>query len=153
MLKYVDVMETFAEVPDEITLAINLSNCPHRCKGCHSEYLQKDIGEELTTQKLQELIEKHKGISCVAFLGGDNDPKSLLKLAKFIKSKFNLKTCWYSGSDYLIADDLKLITSLDYVKFGSYQEERGPLTNPNTNQTFWKKEDNRWDDITYKFWK
>ena len=51
MLKYVDVMETFAEVPDEITLAINLSNCPHRCKGCHSEYLQKDIGEELTTQK------------------------------------------------------------------------------------------------------
>lgn len=144
-------METFAEVPDEITLAINLSNCPYRCKGCHSEYLQKDIGEELTIQKLQELIEKHKGISCVAFLGGDNDPKSLFKLTEFIKSKLNLKTCWYSGSDYLITD---LSTkSLDYVKFGSYREERGPLTNPNTNQTFWKKEDNKWNDITYKFWK
>ena len=144
-------METFAEVPDEITLAINLSNCPHRCKGCHSEYLQKDIGEELTIQKLQELIEKHKGISCVAFLGGDNDLISLFKLTEFIKSKFNLKTCWYSGTDYLITD---LSTkSLDYVKFGSYQEERGPLTNPNTNQTFWKKEDNNWNNITYKFWK
>ena len=39
MLKYVDTKVVFAEVPDEVTLAINISNCPCHCDGCHSEYL------------------------------------------------------------------------------------------------------------------
>ena len=29
MLKYVDTMVTFSEVPSEITLCINVSNCPY----------------------------------------------------------------------------------------------------------------------------
>ena len=29
MLKYVDSKVVFAEIPDEITLAINISNCPY----------------------------------------------------------------------------------------------------------------------------
>ena len=39
MLKYVDSQITFREIPDEITLCINISNCPFRCKGCHSKEL------------------------------------------------------------------------------------------------------------------
>lgn len=47
MLKYVDARVVFQEIPDEITLAINISNCPCHCKGCHSQYLAEDIGKPL----------------------------------------------------------------------------------------------------------
>ena len=49
MIKYVpeDTQVVFAEIPDEVSLAINISCCPHRCPGCHSPYLQKDYGVEL----------------------------------------------------------------------------------------------------------
>ena len=45
MLKYVDTLVTFSEIPDEITLCINISNCPCKCPGSHSSYLAQDIGE------------------------------------------------------------------------------------------------------------
>ena len=44
MLKYVNTGVVFQEIPDEVTLAINISNCPCRCPGCHSHYLWEDIG-------------------------------------------------------------------------------------------------------------
>ena len=156
MLKYVDVMETFAEVPDEITLAINLSNCPHRCKGCHSAYLQEDIGTILTEEIIDILINQHKGITCIAFLGGDSDLLTLFDLLRYIKGKYSyIKTCWYTGFDNLrkeIFNELEYLL-LNYLKIGSYKEEFGPLTNPNTNQRFYELKDNKWNDITYKFWK
>ena len=56
MIKYTETQVTFSEVPDEISLCINISNCPHRCKNCHSPHLQEDIGEELTFEVLDKLI-------------------------------------------------------------------------------------------------
>ena len=38
-LKYLGYSIVFQEVPDEVTLAINISGCPHKCEGCHSKYL------------------------------------------------------------------------------------------------------------------
>ena len=39
-------------------------------------------------------------------------------------------------------------------KIGSWQEEKGPLNNPSTNQILYKKnENNELEDITYKFWR
>ena len=49
MVKYVNTEVVFEEIPDEITLAINVSNCPNQCPGCHSPYLREDIGEDLYT--------------------------------------------------------------------------------------------------------
>ena len=61
MLKYVETAITFSEVPDEITLCINISNCPCHCKGCHSQYLWEDKGtilnEETLTSKIK-IIER-----------------------------------------------------------------------------------------------
>ena len=68
MLKYVDTKVTFAEVPNEISLCINISNCPCNCKGCHSSYLAEDIGEELNSFSLKELISNNKGITCISFI-------------------------------------------------------------------------------------
>lgn len=56
MLKYVDTKVVFRELPDEITLAINLSGCPCHCEGCHSPYLAGDVGTELDYAALEKLI-------------------------------------------------------------------------------------------------
>ena len=56
MLKYVDTKVTFAEVPNEISLCINITGCKIGCKNCHSSYLAEDIGEELNSLSLKELI-------------------------------------------------------------------------------------------------
>lgn len=58
MLKFVDYDIVFPEIPNEVTLAINLSNCPHRCPGCHSPQLQQNIGKELNESVLSDLIHK-----------------------------------------------------------------------------------------------
>ena len=75
MLRYADYDIVFQEIPDEVTLAINLSNCPNHCKGCHSAYLMEDIGEPLTEESLSTLLGKYgKAITCVCFMGGDASP-------------------------------------------------------------------------------
>ena len=42
MIKYYNAMVVFEEIPNEITLAINITNCPCHCKGCHSQFLWED---------------------------------------------------------------------------------------------------------------
>ena len=51
MLKYVNHDIVFQEFPDEVPLAINLSLCPNGCPGCHSAYLQGNVGDELTEEE------------------------------------------------------------------------------------------------------
>ena len=48
MIKYVNTEVVFQEIPDETTLAINISGCPCHCPGCHSSYLWEDVGTPLT---------------------------------------------------------------------------------------------------------
>lgn len=155
MIKYVDTLIGFSEVPDEISLCINISNCPNKCKKCHSSYLAEDIGTPLTTQELHSLIESNKGITCICLLGGDAEPLYIDFLAEFIKSKYkDIKVAWYSGKDYLY-DKLDL-RNFDYIKVGSYQENKGALNCPNTNQKFYKVisgDSIKFEDITYKFQK
>ena len=55
-MKYLDYAVTFSEFPDEISLCINISNCPFHCPGCHSPELWKDKGIELSQRKLEKLI-------------------------------------------------------------------------------------------------
>lgn len=151
MLKYVDAKVVFAEVPDEVTLAINISNCPCQCKGCHSSYLAQDIGTELTFNEVRKLIKKNSGISCIAFMGGDSEPKRIDALASFVTNHYQLKVAWYSGRQELSKDiDLK---NFDAIKLGSYKEEFGPLNSRTTNQRFYKVNGKELVDITSKFWK
>lgn len=148
MLKFVDTLVSFNEVPDEISLCINFSNCPYHCEGCHSPYLRTDIGENLTPGKLLELIIKNKGITCVCLMGGDSDIGYLNFLARGIKLK-KLKVAWYSGRQH-IPDNLNT-KDFDYIKVGPYIAERGGLDNPNTNQIMFKVDGKLLTDITHKF--
>jgi anaerobic ribonucleoside-triphosphate reductase activating protein len=157
MLKYLNTQVTFSEVPDEITLCINITGCKIGCKNCHSPYLAEDIGEELTCEKLEELIQTNNGITCIAFMGGDKDPMNICSLAGYIKSFYpNIKVAWYSGRQEL--PKYFLLEGFDYLKLGPYIEELGPLNNPNTNQQMFevvRLENGKYDllNITYKFWK
>lgn len=152
MLKYVDAKVVFAEVPDEVTLAINISNCPCQCKGCHSSYLAQDIGTELTFNEVGKLIKRNSGISCIALMGGDAEPDKINTLASFIINHYNsIKVAWYSGRQEL-SNSIDL-SNFDYIKLGPYKEEFGPLNSRTTNQRFYKVNGKELVDITSKFWK
>lgn len=154
MLKYTTTQVTFREIPDEICLCINISNCPIHCPDCHSKELWGDIGEDLTRSALLRLIEENKGITCVCFMGGDNDIPYLLELVWLIHDRYgeDLKVAWYSGGNKIYCQ------GFDYVKIGPYIKEKGGLDNINTNQRLFKSnfEDVNnnmywtFEDITYK---
>ena len=152
MLKYVDTKVVFAEVPDEVTLAINISNCPCHCINCHSSYLAKDIGEPLDLQHLTNLIDSNKGITCVCIMGGDANPSEVDDIAQDIKEYYpELKVAWYSGRQEL-SEDIEL-GNFDVIKLGPYKEEFGPLNSRTTNQRLYKVSDGELVNITSKFWK
>jgi anaerobic ribonucleoside-triphosphate reductase activating protein len=151
MLKYVNAMVTFSEVPDEISLCIEISNCPCHCKNCHSSYLAQDIGEPLDLQHLTNLIDSNKGITCVCIMGGDADPSEVDDIAQDIKEYYpGLKVAWYSGRQEL-SEDINL-EFFDFIKLGPYIEELGPLNSKTTNQRFYLVEDGKLIDMTEIFW-
>ena len=160
MLKYLNTQVTFSEIPDEITLCINITGCKIGCKNCHSSYLAEDIGEELNIDSLHELISNNKGITCVSFMGGDSNPKEVDHLASIVKEYYSLKTAWYSGVQALSKDIH--IWNFSFIKLGPYIEKMGPLNSKTTNQRMYKVAYNHYDDgtsgyeledITHKFWK
>lgn len=156
MLKYYNAMVVFEEIPDEITLAINITNCPCHCVGCHSKFLWEDVGTELTFEELERLIKENDGITCICFMGGDANVNEINELAKKIlisKRYGNLKVGWYSGRDE-ISKDFDFL-NFDYIKIGHYDEKLGGLDKKTTNQHLYKIEYSKETviDITNKFWK
>lgn len=160
-VKYTETVVSFSEVPDEISLCINISNCPFKCPGCHSPYLQEDVGALLTEAKLSELVKNNPGITCVCFMGGDKSPKRINHLLEYVKEEFDLKTAWYSGANIL--NRHVHIYNLNYLKLGPYREDLGGLDKyPLTNQRMYQIEESHQDtlfgrvvfiqkDITKKF--
>lgn len=156
-MKYTDILIGFREVPDEISLCINISNCPYKCKNCHSPQLQSDIGKDLNAQELKNIINNNKqnDFTCICLMGGDADILSINDLGKAIHN-LGYKSCWYSGREY-IPEEIDY-RNFDYIKYGPYIEEKGPLDNYNTNQRMIKiinYDDNvsESEDITYKFYR
>lgn len=137
MLKHFNYDIVFQEVPNEITLAINITCCPYSCPGCHSAHLREDIGEPLNEAVIESLIKKYgTSITCLCFMGGDSDPEEVARLAGFSRSlQKGLKIAWYSGREILPANfPLK---NFNYIKLGEYAEALGGLDKANTNQRFY----------------
>ena len=133
-LKYIGYAVVFAEVPDEVSLAINISGCRRRCAGCHSQYLWEYSGDYVSDD-LDSLINKYDGmITCVCFMGGEQNMNELCELLEKVKAQ-GLKTCVYSGSDD-IDEFAKCLDNdlLDYLKIGSYDDRLGGLDKETTNQ-------------------
>ena len=136
-LKYLGYSIVFQEVPNEVTLAINISGCPHRCEGCHSEYLWRYEGDYISDD-LETIIQKYKDlITCVCFMGGDRSPKRINHLLQFVKEEYDLKTAWYSGADKL--NRYVSFANLNYFKLGPFRKDLGGLDKyPLTNQRMYQ---------------
>lgn len=164
MLKFYDYAVTFAEFPEEISLSLNISNCPGMCDGCSEPWLLEDVGEELTEEKIDELIAAHPDITVFGLMGGDSDHDDVVRIADYIhKNHKGIKVGMYSGREYM---STKLLNCLDLYKIGRWIMPKGPVaewhqTNngvlqfPWSNQLLFEKlqtkDGESWVNVTYKF--
>ncbi len=108
----------------------------------------------LTTDAIDEFVEKNgKDITCIAFMGGDAEPRRINRLAQYIHEEYpKLKVAWYSGRMRVPLEVNK--DDFDYIKIGPYLQHLGPLNSPTTNQRLYRNtHDDSWEDITSRFWK
>ena len=148
MIKFIPSMTSVVmeEIPDKVTLAVEISNCQGNCVGCHSPFLKEDIGEELSLQKLDAMIADNFGVNCFLFLGEGNDRGALLSLAAYLRGKYpSLELALYSGREDV--EDV-VWEAFDYVKTGPYIAKFGPLNERTTNQRLYHHR----IDITSRFW-
>ena len=159
MLKYVPGMTSVVmeEIPDRVTLAVDISNCRGQCVGCHSPFLKEDIGEPLTEEVITALVRANFGVDCFLFLGEGRDPETLVRLAGHVRS-LGLIPALYSGRAEV---EDAIWQAFDYVKVGPYRPECGPLNERTTNQRLYRLTDDasgelhggrRFTDITERFW-
>lgn len=158
MIKYVPEMTSVVieEIPDRVTLAVDISNCQGNCVGCHSPFLKTDVGEELTEAVIDRLVAANFGVNCFLFLGEGNDPEALFRLARHVRAK-GLEVALYSGRREVEKECYYLF---DYVKIGPYIAHFGPLNARTTNQRLYKVEHTpnqppyyRLADLTARFWR
>lgn len=152
MVRYYNFDVVFAEIPGEVTLAINLTGCPNRCPGCHSPHLQRDTGRVLDESELDALLDRYaRSVTCVCLMGGDAAPQQIALLAAHVRrSRPGLRTGWYSGRAALPEGfDTR---AFDYIKLGPWIEQAGPLSSPSTNQRLYRMApDGTMEDITERF--
>ena len=155
MLKIASFDIVFQEIPGEVTLALNLSGCPCHCPGCHSPHLAEDIGEVLDEELMDGLLARYGSlITCVAFMGGDQNPDEVAKWGEYVRNKGH-KTAWYSGRQYTpeTAPFNFQLSIFNFLKFGPYIESLGGLKSEKTNQHLYKRVGDAWEDITSVFWR
>ena len=158
MIKYVPEMTNVVleEIPDRLTLAIDISNCTGLCEGCHSPFLRRDVGVELTPEAIDSLIAGNFGINCFLFLGEGNDHAALMSAANYVRRAYpSLALGLYSGRESVEEDVWELF---DYVKIGPFLPSCGPLNKTTTNQRLYRILHNAdgtrtVDDITARFWR
>lgn len=163
-MKYYNSDIVFQEIPDETTLAINITGCPIHCEGCHSKWLWEDAGMPLYEEEegdddaanpfrgLDEIVGKYAGdISCVCFMGGDQAPETVELMAMRLRRMYPaLKVGWYSGRPAPLSPAGELFTAVqeavpmiditlfDFIKLGPYVAELGGLRSPSTNQRLYR---------------
>lgn len=157
-LRFYKEYVTFAEVPCEICLCISISGCPVHCPDCHSRWLWAEIGPVLNVPLLKTIISRHPNVTCICFMGGDQNPEAIEQLIKYVyfKYKQQYKIAWYSGRD-----EIRNIDYLDFLKTGPYDKAFGPLSSKTTNQKMYEITHNNVNgitisdliDITHVFWK
>lgn len=121
------------EVPGEISLIFQITGCPHRCHGCHSQELWPSNGTEFGLEHLSSEITRYAGLfTCVCFFGGEWMPEQLLDYLSYAR-RLGYKTCLYSGANDIHPD---LYAELNYLKLGPWIEALGGLDKKTTNQKF-----------------
>ena len=137
---------TLNEVPDHVAFYFEIGNCTQNCPHCHSPHLTAQQTPTFTSIEDMEHMAEHaaeQGANAITVMGGttngisDDDLITILSTLSCI-----LPVCLYSGSDDEEHDKyIAQKSGVAWLKTGSYQEERGGLSNPITNQRFYKLTD------------
>ena len=137
---------TMNEIPGRIAVYFELGKCTQGCPGCHSPHLSEQQVLAITPlEELESIAETQatKGANAIVLMGGttngisDDDLITILSTLSCI-----LPVCLYSGSDDAEHDKtIAQKSGVTWLKTGSYQEERGGLSSPSTNQRFYKLTD------------
>ena len=157
MIKFVKSLTSVVleEIPDMVSLAVEISNCQGNCVGCHSPFLRENLGEELTPAEVDRMIADNFGVNCFLFLGEGNDRKALEEIAAYIREHHAVRLALYSGRTKV---EEELYDLFDYIKTGPYIAEYGPLNSRTTNQRLYRitrlaDGSSQREDITSRFWK
>ena len=148
MIKYIPELTdvVLEEIPDKVTLAVEISNCRGSCPGCHTPFLQQDLGVELTPEDVDRLIADNFGVNCFLLLGEGRDKEALLRIAAHLQAHHpGIERAVYSGRTEV---EPEIYAAFDYVKVGPYIAELGPLNERTTNQRLYY----HGEDITSRFW-
>ena len=159
MLKMYNSAVTFSEFPDEIAICVNISGCKQKCVGCSSPWLQEDVGEELTDEKILELIKGHMDCTVFGIMGGDHDLDDVIRIAEFVHKHSRMKVGFYSGRDTL---EMALLPHIDLYKVGRWvlpegspegwwKKNWGPIQFPFSNQLYFEKVHNKFINSSQKF--
>ena len=108
----------------------------------------------LDTDAIDAFVEEYgTDITCISFMGGDNDPMGVNLLAQYIREEHpQFKVAWYSGKTIISSKVNRL--DFDYIKIGPFIRHLGPLKSPTTNQRLYHvTEKGELEDITSRFWK
>lgn len=158
MLNYLYSQVFTKEIPDELCLGFVVIGCNVHCPDCHSKHIwdinSEGVGKPMTTDVLDELIQKQSWVSCILFFGGEWDAPYLNFLLQYLKENYDLKTALYSGRNFEFLKNSILLQYLDYIKVGAYNPAFGPLNQPTTNQHLYVLENGIIkEDITPCFWR
>jgi anaerobic ribonucleoside-triphosphate reductase activating protein len=150
---------TLQEIPDKIAVFFEIGNCTCHCNGCHSQELwdTNPCSSSMDfPQILKYILKKYKqGANAILFMGGlrsknlspdvfiDNILKPLYRL------HYNIGMYdGYNAYDYYLREASRYLT---WIKEGEYISELGPLNSITTNQKFWEKIENCWEDKTKEY--
>ena len=157
MIKYLPRMTSVVleEIPDMVSLAVDITNCQERCPGCHSPFLREDIGEVLDEKAIDKLIGDNFGVTCFLFLGEGADVGRIVELGSYVREHHHIASALYSGRDEV---EPEVYRAFDFVKVGPYNAFRGPLNKRTTNQRLYKVShqsatDYSLEDIPSRFWR
>lgn len=148
MIKYIPGLTdvVLEEIPGRVTLAVEISNCRGSCAGCHSPFLLRDIGEELTGEAIDAMLSDNFGVDCFLLLGEGADHEAVMAVAEHLRLHHpGIRRAIYSGRESV---EDELFDAFDYVKVGPYIAALGPLNEPTTNQRLYYHR----SDITSRFW-
>ena len=87
-----------------------------RCPGCHSPFLQTDVGEELTVDVIEALLADNFGVNCFLFFGEGQDDESFLDLAWYLRDNHpEIEIALYSGRNEVPNSYWRVF---NYIKLG-----------------------------------
>ena len=149
-LKFDETAIGFKELKNETSLLVTITNCPNKCKGCHSPHLRKDIGKPI--HEIFDIINKYEEhITAICFLGHGSyvQQDAFVTLLSVLKETYpQLKLGLYSGLNLI---QVPFMSYLDYYKIGEYSEVHGGLETKGTNQTMYKLKGGEVTDFIYYY--